>query len=674
MKVPNVKRGSKIIGSVLIVLGIVALSKVVGQGNDQDVLAQGVSAQSFSFQIGFPQSVSLYGIEASSPVVGDVDQDGDYEIFVGDTMGKVYGWDHQGNTLSGFPIDTSDSEIVAPLILADLDGDKDLEIIVGTSSYGATGTAQNRARVFAWHHDGTPVTGWPQSMPWNSQWAADWSWNEVTSVAVADIDGDGQYEVLATTTADTTGYEGAPPIPAAYNAYAWEFGGTLMSGWPTSDTHDSRVAIHGRLATGDFNGDGKANPIVPRDYNILYAYDWQGGDLSGWPIIVFYDPGGTWGTSDAIEFGTSAPVLADLDQDSTTELINLGILADATSGDFVNSALMVFEPDGSRRSGWEYPALGSGWTSDQACTPYGVVSVANLDGDPGLEIIASTNDGYIRAYNHNSITPTWAFNYTQGQNVISGETVVGDIDGDGQVEIVFGTYHPDLGYTTAAKVWALEGNGTVVSGFPLSVEGDIGLCSAPALVDLDNDDDVELVAGVKAATNQLIVWDLPGTFNPLQMPWPQGRHDARRTAAYVNPAPDLTRSKHWVTPGWANYKETTRFYLAIRNGGGTAITDTITATIQIPSQLTDVQNIDLTPNVGTVVTGTNTLIWSGILDSQQRVTIDYDVRVDTTDVLTLTSQATIEHAALGILTRETVLSVNLKYFLPLIFKNSTGGH
>ncbi len=622
----------------------------------------------FPFQTGFPQSVSFDGVEASSPAVGDVDNDGDYELFVGDLIGDVYGWDHNGNLLPGFPITTGDSIIVAPVALADLDNDTDLEILVGTSSLSGTGAQVDRARVFAWHHNGTSVTGWPQSAPWDDTWAPNWAWNEVTSIAVADIDGDNDNEVLATSTALTTRAPGPNP-PHAFNAFAWHHTGVAVSGWPTSPgdwaDYDSRVAIYGTLAAGDLTGDGAANPIIPRDYNILYAYDGSGNFVSDWPVIPFYDPNTTWG-SDTVESGVAAPVLADLNGDGQNEVIHNGIRQ--TPGEVrLSSAIMVFQRDGSRFPGWEFPASGSGWQSSQVCAPYEMVSVANLDDDADLELVVSNNDGFVRAYNTDK-SLLWSFDYTLGQNVISSEAVIGDIDGDGEVEIVFNTYQPNFNSTSAARVWALETDGSIVTGFPLDGIGSIGVCSAPALSDLDNDGDVELIVATASSTNQIIVWDLPGTYNAGLMPWPQGRHNAQRTATYVESTSNLSSSTFAANPSSGDLGETTQFSLTLQNSGLT-ITQTVTATVQIPTAFTDVQNITLTPNIGAASLSDNTLTWQGILN-QSPLLITYQASVAISETLAVSSDAVIEYPAGTFLNRPALFIANSKrVYLPAVLRN-----
>ena len=65
----------------------------------------------------------------SSPAIGDIDGDGDMEIVVGCNSGKIYAFDVNGAILPGWPIQT-DAEIYCTPTLVDFDGDGDVEVIV----------------------------------------------------------------------------------------------------------------------------------------------------------------------------------------------------------------------------------------------------------------------------------------------------------------------------------------------------------------------------------------------------------------------------------------------------------------------------------------------------------------------------------------------------------------
>jgi hypothetical protein len=74
------------------------------------------------------------GARMGPPVVGDVNDDGEPEIFLaGDSA--IYGWSRNGGALDHFPIFVEDLEtrFIAPL-LADVDGDGDIEIVVASNS------------------------------------------------------------------------------------------------------------------------------------------------------------------------------------------------------------------------------------------------------------------------------------------------------------------------------------------------------------------------------------------------------------------------------------------------------------------------------------------------------------------------------------------------------------
>ncbi|HWN83461.1 MAG TPA: FlgD immunoglobulin-like domain containing protein, partial [Candidatus Udaeobacter sp.] len=68
-------------------------------------------------------------------------------------------------------------------------------------------------------------------------------------------------------------------------------------------------------------------------------------------------------------------------------------------------------------------------------------------------------------------------------------------------------------------------------GFPIQLPGEIR--STPALWDLDRDGQMEIA--VVCFDANVYVWDMTGTFNPINLPWPFFRHDTRNTGRYATP-------------------------------------------------------------------------------------------------------------------------------------------
>lgn len=65
----------------------------------------------------------------SSPVVADVNGDGNLDIMLGDESRFIYAWDINGNMVDGFPIATEDAVRATPT-LGDVDGDGDIDMVV----------------------------------------------------------------------------------------------------------------------------------------------------------------------------------------------------------------------------------------------------------------------------------------------------------------------------------------------------------------------------------------------------------------------------------------------------------------------------------------------------------------------------------------------------------------
>jgi len=122
----------------------------------------------------------LYEGIVSSPALGDIDNDRLLEVVTGrgiiqSTYGAIYAFKVTGDTMSGFPINIATGSVVSSPALADLDGDEDLEIIVG----GQDGN------LYGFHHNGDTVAGFP----------IDVGSPITSSPALADIDLDGDIEI-----------------------------------------------------------------------------------------------------------------------------------------------------------------------------------------------------------------------------------------------------------------------------------------------------------------------------------------------------------------------------------------------------------------------------------------------------------------------------------------------
>lgn len=187
---------------------------------------------------GFP--VALSGLIEASPTLADVDNDGCLEIFIATSPEKVYGLNHDGTFLAGWPqsMGTSAIQHSSPSI-GDIDGDGDLEIVCGSARYN----------VYAWHHDGSTVAGWPQSTGTSGAFAQG-------TPAIADIDSDGDMEIIA------SAYTGL---------FVWDDDGTLHTGYPvyTGTTRSSPVIA-------DLDLDGDIEVIVGSQSGSLYAWDLTG--------------------------------------------------------------------------------------------------------------------------------------------------------------------------------------------------------------------------------------------------------------------------------------------------------------------------------------------------------------------------------------------------------------
>lgn len=199
---------------------------------------------------------------------------------------------------------------------------------------------------------------------------------------------------------------------------------------------------------------------------------------------------------------SSSPVIADIDADGRNE---------AVFG-HRDGILRAYEADGSLK--WAAAAVPG--VNLEECLPQSTPTaidsspaVADIDSDGVFEVVvgvgsavtgARNQNGSVIAFDGRTGRIEWAFDRSRDIGNVWNSTndiedgyceptyatpAIGDVDGDGSLDIVFASYD--------FYIWAIDSTGVPLPGFPIN--NDDSIWSSPALFDVDDDGDVEIFIG-----------------------------------------------------------------------------------------------------------------------------------------------------------------------------------
>jgi len=387
---------------------------------------------------------------ASAVHVADVDRDGDLDVVASAILGNEVAWyESDGASPPVFTehlVDTS-ANAARSVYSGDLDRDGDLDLLA----------AHELDDTIAWYEsDGATPPGFTKHVISSIAMGA-------TSVSCADVDADGDLDVLSTSESDAT--------------LAWyENDGAAIPGFTRRVIFDqSLVALW--HATADLDGDGDLDVALAATGDNMVA--WFENDGASPPV---------W-TGHILTFaaqGARAVAVGDVDSDGDVDLVTASEFDDKVSW---------FENDGAASPGFTKHDI------FDAALGASAVALADLDSDGDLDLLSSSfDDDHIRWYSNGSLHHDLGFG--ERRVVSAGETrvrrvAVADIDRDGWPDI-------ESSALASGETRWFENDGASPPGFASALVGTDPGANSVQIADLDSDGDPDLlvVAGASGAIRE----------------------------------------------------------------------------------------------------------------------------------------------------------------------------
>ena len=443
---------------------------------------------------------------SSAPTFADVDGDGNLDLVVGESTGTLKYFLNESTTESVIftektstenPFNNIDIGGYSVPTFADVDGDNDLDLIVGNST-GALKFFLNESIT-------ETITFTPKTStenPFNSLGTT----GSYAAPTFADINGDNKIDLviggtfgtlksfLNESTQSETVFTRQTENINPFNGI--NFGITYIT--PTF---------------ADINGDNKQDMVIGGyDGTLKYFLN-----ESTEETIAFTPKTSTHNPFNGFDVGAkSVPIFADVDGDDDLDLV-VGE-SKGTLKYFLNESVgntITFTP---KTGASDNPF--NGFDVGLLSTPV----FTDVDGDNKIDLIIGESGGSLKFYLNESTTETVTFTPKTGasDNPFNGFSVrsdaapaFGDIDGDGDLDLVVGSWLGTLNYylnesTNSTVVFTPKtGGNNPFNGF------DVEINTYPTSTDIDGDGDLDLVVG-SSGTAVLTIINHLGTWIPFR--------------------------------------------------------------------------------------------------------------------------------------------------------------